>query len=87
MTDCLMTKEPATVYRVGRRRFFTKQSAVRALARDWIRRRCDCERGKLDDETGWYPPQCKYHADPVRHSALMKRLMQLVPKYAKTEWP
>lgn len=68
------TTEVATVWRVGRIRYFTKRAACEAMARAWVKQRCDCEPD--DISTGYVGGPCKYH-DPMRYPSLLRRLSRL----------
>ena len=71
----VITKETATVYRGGGKRYFTKKAAYNAAARAKIKTRCDCESPMLADfETGYLPVCCKYHEDADRLAKLQARL-------------
>lgn len=65
-----MIPETATVYRGGGRRWFTKRAAARAIARDMIRKRCECEAG--DHITP--DVACHYHVDQEFYAALVNRV-------------
>ena len=55
----IVTRETATVYRGGGRRWLTKASAIRAEAKARINARCACE--PYDRETGAPASYCRYH--------------------------
>lgn len=69
-----MRRETATVYRGGRRRYFSKLAAARGEAKELIRARCDCEEG--DHITPGVP--CRYHRDMDHYTAVRDRLARLI---------
>ena len=72
--------ETAKVYRAGGRRWFTKRAACRALAREAVNERCECEPtvywgpGSCDCTPG---QTCWYHKDPERLEKILRRLTRI----------
>ena len=73
--------ETATVYRAGGRRWFTKRAAYRALAKEAVNKRCECEpdarwgNGSLDVTPG---VTCQYHQNYERFAKLVRRYAALL---------
>jgi hypothetical protein len=73
--------ETAKVYRAGGRRWFTKQAACRALAKEIINQRCECEptvywgSGSCDCTPGI---TCWYHKDPDRLEKIIRRMARII---------
>lgn len=89
MSAPLLMTEVALVYRVGRRRWFTKRAAIHAMARAWVKARCDCEPGDEPEygyggliDPGSPGHTCKYH-NPERFPALIERLNDLAAQYVR----
>jgi len=75
----MATPETATVWRGGKRRYFTKGAAERADARALIKRKCECCNG--DEIT---PPYvCTYHADPRKYARMVRLLVAMFVRKAK----
>lgn len=71
--------ETATVYRGGKRRYFTKKAAIRAEAVEIIKRKHPSEKSEYDDMQrctyeGWH-----WTSIPRQH-VLLRRVMRLVEK-------
>ena len=65
-------EEPATVFRGGGRRYFTRKAAERAEAKAIIRKRCECSDG--DILSGDYGYTCHYHNDPIKFERTVRLL-------------
>lgn len=78
--------ETAKVYKANGRRFFTKRAACRALAKQIINQRCECEPdyrwgdGSCDITPG---VTCWYHKDPERFGKIIRRMARII-MHAKT---
>lgn len=79
--------ETAKVYKVNGRRFFTKRAACRALAKQIINQRCECEPGDAEYYPGkgcGYPGMtCWYHKDRERLEKIIRRMARKI-MHAKT---
>jgi hypothetical protein len=79
-SGALLGVETAKVYRAGGRRWFTKRAACRALARQAVNERCECEPmvywgpGSCDFTPG---QTCWYHKDPERLEKILRRLTRI----------
>lgn len=60
----MVTVEMAKVWRAGRRRFFTRRGAYMYLARQRIKRACECLPGQYGDfgRCEIEPEYCRFHA-------------------------
>jgi hypothetical protein len=73
--------ETAKVYKANGRRFFTKRAACRAIAKQIINERCDCEPddrwgdGSCDLTPGII---CWYHKDPDRLEKIIRRMARII---------
>ena len=78
--------ETAKVYKANGRRFLTKRAACRALAKQIINQRCECEPdhrwgdGSCDLTPG---VTCWYHKDPERLEKIIRRMARII-MHAKT---
>ena len=78
--------ENAKVYKANGRRFFTKRAACRALAKQIINERCECEPdhrwgdGSCDLTPG---VTCWYHKDADRLEKIIRRMARII-MHAKT---
>lgn len=75
--------ENAQVYKANGRRFFTKKAACRALAKQIINERCDCEPDtRWGDESCDITPgiTCWYHKDPDRLEKIIRRLARIIKR-------
>jgi hypothetical protein len=78
--------ETAKVYRAGGRRWFTKRAACRALAKQIINERCECEPDDRwgDDSYDITPGiTCWYHKDHDRLEKIIRRMARII-MHAKT---
>lgn len=68
----------AIVFKAGGRRYFTKNAAYLAAARNKIKTKCECYDGSNGYDGGNYyeePPEtCKYHEDTNRYEEIKRRL-------------
>ena len=71
-----ISKETATVYRGGGRRWFTMRAACRAEAKAKLKSKCDCDYCEHDEMPGcpteYFP--CQYHDDSERAAKILRRL-------------
>jgi len=78
--------ETAKIYKANGRRFFTKRAACRALAKQIINERCECEPdhrwgdGSCDLTPGM---TCWYHKDADRLEKIIRRMARII-MHAKT---
>lgn len=77
----MIATETATVYRFGRRRYFTKRAACAAQARAKLNERCECDYCDHDELPGSLREDlpCSLHAYP-RHEKIMRRLVRVYMK-------
>lgn len=81
--SALITREPAVVFKAAGRRYFTRKAAINALARQTIRRRCECERADwLTNDAGF---TCDLHRDRTRYAKIKRRLAGLIARRLATE--
>lgn len=74
----VVSREEATVYRGGGRRWLTQQAAYRAAAKAKIKSICECEQpDTLIDPSGYPGFTCSYHKDIDRFQKIVRRLVGL----------
>lgn len=75
----LITKETATVYRGGGRRWFTKKSACRAEARARLKQDCACDYCDHPEMPGAGREDlpCQYHDGSERAAKILRRLARV----------
>lgn len=78
-----ITREPAVVFKAAGRRYFTRKAAINALARQTIRRRCECESADWSAGDGGFT--CNLHKDPLRYAKIKRRLAGLIARRLASE--
>jgi hypothetical protein len=79
-----VSKETATVYRGGGRRWFTKKSACRAAARAKIKEKCYCDYCDHPEMPGCPTEDlpCQYHDGSDRAAKILRRLTNIYMRAA-----